>query len=59
MKITSDSGTLLLFNFEFAVNRRESTKKNFKLDWVYEKKIKNQDKEEENKGKNIDGEVER
>ena len=46
-----------IFNFEMAMNWR--TKKNFKLDWVYEKKIKNQDKEEENKGKNIDGEVER
>ena len=49
--------TLSLFNFEFIVNWRESTKKDFKLDFSLQKKIKNQD--EENKGKNIDGEVER
>ena len=36
----SGFGTLLLFNFEFAVSRRESTKKNFKLDLVYEKRSK-------------------
>ena len=30
--------TLPLFNFEFIVNWRESTKKDFKLDWVYRKR---------------------
>ena len=49
--------TLSLFNFEFIVNWRESTKKDFKLDLSLQKKIKNQD--EEKKGKNIDGEAER
>ena len=29
--------TLPIFNFEFTVNWRESTKKDFKLDWVYRK----------------------
>ena len=32
--------TLPLFNFEFTVNWRESTKKDFKLDWVYRKRSK-------------------
>ena len=48
---------LPLFNFEFIVNWRESTKKDFKLDFSLQKKIKNQD--EEKKGKNIDGEAKR
>ena len=48
---------LSLFNFEFIVKWRESTKKDFKLDFSSQKKIKNQD--EEKKGKNIDGEAER
>ena len=37
--------TLPLFNFEFTMNWRESTKKDFKLDLSLQKKIKNQDEE--------------
>ena len=52
-KITSGSGMLLLFNFEFAVNRSESTKKNFKVDWLTELMEKDQDEDEEKKGKTV------
>ena len=50
---------LPLFNFEFTMNWRESTKKDFKLDLSLQKKIKNQDEEKKARYRWRDREIER